>query len=152
MRAKKMDFDAQPPLASQADQPGVTKLKQHRLTTSRPFNYVMRSMRETWTGFVFNLRVPNRFSRMARLSSLVVFALGIAASLSPGAAAAREYPWCVSREGYLDCAYTTHAQCHWAASGVGGCELNPRLLFPNKPGHPEAMSNNQSGDQLSRMY
>jgi Protein of unknown function (DUF3551) len=127
-------------------------LKQHRLTVSRLFNCVMRSMRETWARIAFNLQAPNRFGRMARVSSLAAFSLGVAGSLSPRAAPAQEYPWCVSREGYLDCAYTTHQQCQWTASGIGGCELNPRLLFPNKPGHPEAKSNNQPRDQLSRMY
>jgi hypothetical protein len=36
--------------------------------------------------------------------------------------------------------------------GIGGCALNPRLLFPNTPGHPEAKSRNQPRDLLSRMY
>src|SRR4029077_13862359 len=36
------------------------------------------------------------------------------------------------------CQNTTHEQCQWTASGIGGCALNPRLLFPNTPGHPEA--------------
>ena len=27
----------------------------------------------------------------------------------------------------------TQEQCQWTASGIGGCALNPRLLFPNKP-------------------
>jgi Protein of unknown function (DUF3551) len=46
---------------------------------------------------------------------------------------AREYPWCLSRESYLYCFYKTQEQCQWTASGIGGCALNPRLLFPNKP-------------------
>jgi hypothetical protein len=29
--------------------------------------------------------------------------------------------------------YKTQEQCQWTASGIGGCALNPRLLFPNKP-------------------
>jgi len=91
-------------------------------------------------------------ARMARLSSLAAFALGMAGSLSPEAAHAQEYPWCVSRESYLDCAYTTHEQCQWTASGIGGRALNPRLLFPNAPGHPEAKSRNQPRDLLSRMH
>ena len=127
-------------------------MKQHRLPASRLFNYVMPSMRETWGKLVFNLQAQNRFGRKARLSSLAALSLGIAGSLSPGAASAREFPWCMSREGSLDCAYTTHQQCQSTASGIGGCELNPRLLFPNNPGRPEAKSNNQSGEQLSRMY
>jgi hypothetical protein len=127
-------------------------LKHHRLPANRLFNYVVLSMRETWVKLVFNLQAPNRFGRKARLSSLAAFSLGIAGSLSPGAASAHEYPWCMSREGSLDCAYTTHQQCQSTASGIGGCEMNPRLLFPNNPGHPEASSNNQPGDQLSRTY
>jgi len=71
----------------------------------------------------------------ARRSLLAAVALGMAtsASLSPGTADAQEYPWCVSRESYLYCFYKTQEQCQWTASGIGGCALNPRLLFPNKP-------------------
>lgn len=122
--------------------PGVTTLKQHHLTACRLFNYAMPSMRDTWARILFNLQAPNRFGRRARLSSLAVLSLGIAGSLSPGAASAHEYRWCVSREGSLDCAYATRQQCQSTASGIGGCELNPRLLFPNNPSHPEARSNN----------
>ena len=71
--------------------------------------------------------------RMARLLPVAAAALGLAASLSPKAVHAQEYPWCVSREGYLYCFYKTQEQCQWTASGIGGCALNPRLLFPNKP-------------------
>jgi hypothetical protein len=71
--------------------------------------------------------------RMARLLPLAAVAFGLAASLSPKPIHAQEYPWCVSREGYLYCFYTTQEQCQWTASGIGGCALNPRLLFPNKP-------------------
>jgi hypothetical protein len=56
----------------------------------------------------------------------------MAAFLSPVTVHAQEYPWCVSREGYLYCFYRTQEQCQWTA-GSGGCALNPRLLFPNKP-------------------
>jgi hypothetical protein len=70
-------------------------------------------------------------NRTERLSSLAAAALA-AASLSAGTAHAQEYPWCVSREGYLYCFYKTQEQCQWTA-GIGGCALNPRLLFPNKP-------------------
>jgi hypothetical protein len=90
--------------------------------------------------------------RMAGFSSLAAVALGMAASLSPETVHAQEYPWCVSRESYLDCAYTTQEQCQWTASGIGGCALNPRLLFPNTPGHPEAKSKNRPRDLLGRMY
>jgi hypothetical protein len=71
--------------------------------------------------------------RMARLLSLAAVAFGLAASLSPKPVHAQEYPWCVSRESYLYCFYETQEQCRWTASGIGGCALNPRLLFPNKP-------------------
>jgi Protein of unknown function (DUF3551) len=71
--------------------------------------------------------------RMAGLSPLAAAALGTAASLSPETARAQEYPWCLSRESYLYCFYKTQEQCQWTASGIGGCALNPRLLFPDKP-------------------
>ena len=71
--------------------------------------------------------------QMARLSTLAAVALGLAVSLSPAPVHAQEYPWCVSREGYLYCFYKTQEQCQWTASGIGGCALNPRLLFPEKP-------------------
>jgi hypothetical protein len=88
----------------------------------------------------------------AGFSPLAAVALGIAGSLSPEAAHAQEHPWCVSRESYLDCACTTHEQGQWTASGIGGCALNPRLLFPNTPGDPEAKPENRPRDLLSRMY
>jgi hypothetical protein len=71
--------------------------------------------------------------RLTRLSPLAAVALGMAASLSPATVHAQEYPWCLSREGYLYCFYKTQEQCQWTASGIGGCALNPRLPFPNKP-------------------
>jgi Protein of unknown function (DUF3551) len=71
--------------------------------------------------------------RMARLSPLAAVAFGLAVSWSPTPVQAQEYPWCVSRESYLYCFYKTQEQCQWTASGIGGCALNPRLLFPNKP-------------------
>ena len=71
--------------------------------------------------------------RMAGLSPLGAVALGMAASLSPGTAHAQEYPSCVSRESHLYCFYKTQEQCQWTVSDIGGCALNPRLLFPNKP-------------------
>jgi hypothetical protein len=64
------------------------------------------------------------------------------ASLSPETADAQEYPWCVSRESYLYCFYRTQEQCQWTASGIGGCALNPRLLFPNKPRDSNARATN----------
>jgi hypothetical protein len=63
--------------------------------------------------------------------------LALSLLLSPATSATaqdhREYPWCLSRESYLYCFYATQQQCQWAASAIGGCALNPRLLFPNKP-------------------
>jgi len=88
--------------------------------------------------------------RMAGFSSLAAVALGMAA-LSPETVHAQEYPWCVSRESYLYCFYKTQEQCQWTPSGIG-CGLNPRLLFPNKPGHPEAKSKNRPKDLSSRTY
>jgi hypothetical protein len=66
-----------------------------------------------------------------RILALGAVALAVAAASSP--VHAQEYPWCVSREGYLYCFYKTEQQCKWTASGIGGCEMNPRLLFPEKP-------------------
>jgi hypothetical protein len=57
----------------------------------------------------------------------------VVASFSTAAVHAQEYPWCLSREGYLYCFYKTQEQCQWTAAGIGGCALNPRLLFPIKP-------------------
>jgi hypothetical protein len=68
---------------------------------------------------------------MAGFLPLGAVALAVAASLTP--VHAQEYPWCLSREGYLYCFYKTQQQCQWTASGIGGCALNPRLLFPDKP-------------------
>jgi hypothetical protein len=77
--------------------------------------------------------------RMARLSLFVAVALGIVASVSPESVQVQEYPWCLSREGYLYCFYKTQEQCQWTASGIGGCALNPRLLFPIKPRDSDAI-------------
>jgi hypothetical protein len=71
--------------------------------------------------------------RLTRLPTLAAVAWGMAASLSPATVHAQEYPWCLSRESYLYCFYKTQEQCQWTASGIGGCALNPRLLFRNKP-------------------
>jgi hypothetical protein len=76
----------------------------------------------------FRIGIP-----IAGLSPIAAVALGMAASLFPETVQAQEYPWCLSREGYLYCFYKTQQQCQWTASGIGGCALNPRLLFPNKP-------------------
>jgi hypothetical protein len=40
-----------------------------------------------------------------------------------------DYPWCLEREGYLSCSYSTRQQCEAAARAVGDCALNPRVLF-----------------------
>jgi hypothetical protein len=34
---------------------------------------------------------------------------------------------------------------------IGGCALNPRLLFPNKPRDSNAKATSRSKDPLSRM-
>ena len=84
---------------------------------------------------------------MERLSSLAAVAVvtAVFACLSPDTADAQEYPWCVSRESYLYCFYKTQEQCQWTASGgVGGCALNPRLLFANKPRDSGATSASRS--------
>lgn len=83
---------------------------------------------------------------MVRLSSLAAVAVVTAlfACLSPDTADAQEYPWCVSREGYLYCFYKTQEQCQWTASGIGYCALNPRLLFANKPRDSGATSASRS--------
>jgi hypothetical protein len=75
-----------------------------------------------------------------RILALGAVALAVAASSTP--VHAQEYPWCLSREGYLYCFYKTQQQCRWTASGMGGCEFNPRLLFPEKPrdSHPNLLS------------
>jgi hypothetical protein len=75
---------------------------------------------------------------MTRLSLFAAVAFGIVASASPEPVHAQEYPWCLSREGYLYCFYKTQEQCQWTASGIGGCALNPRLLFPIKPRDSDA--------------
>jgi Protein of unknown function (DUF3551) len=89
--------------------------------------------------------------RMARLSSLAGRRIGYGCFFAPENVHAQEYPWCVSRERYLYRFYKTQEQCQWTASGIGGCALTPRLLFPNKPSDPNARATSQSKDPLSRM-
>ena len=94
-------------------------------------------MRRDW----IRSRTVNSFRRSAgafRIARLVRYAAAglaivIAASSSPRTAHAQEYPWHLAREGYLYCFYKTQEQCQWTASGISGCALNPRLLFPIKP-------------------
>jgi hypothetical protein len=86
------------------------------------------------------------------LSPLAAAALGMVASLSAATAHTQEYPWCVSRESYLYCFYETQQQCQWTASGIGGCALNPRLLFPNKPRDSSARAVSRSKDPSGRIY
>ena len=74
--------------------------------------------------------VPGRNSNR-RILALGAVALAVAAASTP--VHAQEYPWCLSREGSLYCFYKTEQQCKWTASGMSGCEKNPRLLFPEKP-------------------
>ena len=40
-----------------------------------------------------------------------------------------DYPWCLEREGYLSCFYSTRQQFEATARAVGGCALNPLVLF-----------------------
>ena len=64
-------------------------------------------------------------------SLVPALAFGIAAlcDVMPGAAQARDYPWCVtSSDGLFDCSYVTYEQCQATASGIGGCVQNPRAL------------------------
>jgi hypothetical protein len=100
------------------------------------------SLRQSAGGF--------RVARLVRhaAAGLVV---AVAAAFSPQTAQAQEYPWCLSREGYLYCFYTTQQQCQWTASGIGGCALNPRLLFPVKPRDSYPSATSRSKDPLSRM-
>jgi hypothetical protein len=72
-------------------------------------------------------RTLQQFLTVIRIAGLMT------AFLSPVTVHAQEYPWCVSREGNLYCFYKTQEQCQWTASGIGGCALNPRLLFPITP-------------------
>jgi hypothetical protein len=74
--------------------------------------------------------VPHR-NWTDRILAVGAVALAVAVTSSP--VHAQEYPWCVSREGSLYCFYKTEQQCKWTASGMSGCEKNPRLLFPEKP-------------------
>jgi hypothetical protein len=74
----------------------------------------------------------------------------ISTCLPPETAHAQEYPSCVSRESYLYRFYKTQEQRQWTASGIGGCALNPRLLFPNKPRDSNARATSRSKDPLSR--
>src|ERR1700738_1822019 len=82
--------------------------------------------------------------RMARLLPVAAVALSVAASLSPETAHDQEYPWCVSRESYLYCFYKTREQSRGPAAAIGGCPLNPRLLFPNKPRDSYARTTSRS--------
>jgi hypothetical protein len=104
--------------------PGTTALEREDMRRDRFCSRTATSLRQSAGGF--------------RMASLVRYAAAgsltaIAASVSPQTAHAQEYPWCLSREGYLYCFYKTQEQCQWTASGIGGCALNPRLLFPIKP-------------------
>jgi hypothetical protein len=62
-------------------------------------------------------------------SAALVLAATTIASLGLQPAYAVDYPWCmVSNGGLRDCSYTTYQQCLLAASGLGGCEQNPRAM------------------------
>jgi hypothetical protein len=89
-------------------------------------NFIESKRVKSFLPFLMGIRIPG-------LSPLAAVVLVMPASLSLGTVHAQEYPWCLSREGYLYCFYKTQEQCQWTASGIGGCALNPRLLFPSKP-------------------
>ena len=62
------------------------------------------------------------------------------AILAPSPVAATDwtdYPWCLEREGYLSCSYSTRQQCEAAARAIGGCALNPRVLFGRARQQPQ---------------
>jgi hypothetical protein len=61
--------------------------------------------------------------RLTRLSPLAAVVLGMAASLSPATVHAQEYPWCLSREGYLYCFYETQEQM--SVDSIGHRRLRP---------------------------
>lgn len=88
---------------------------------------------------------------MTRLSPLALVALGVAASLSPQTVHAQEYPWCLSQESYLYCFYKTQEQCQSTAAGIGGCALNPRLLFPNTSRDSNASAMSRSKEPVRRI-
>ena len=70
---------------------------------------------------------------MISMMPIALVALGIAL-LAPSHSEAHpeQYPLCLSREGFLYCFYATRQQCEGTASGIGGCALNARLLFPDR--------------------
>jgi Protein of unknown function (DUF3551) len=62
----------------------------------------------------------------------VVTLAGALAIVAPSPAAATDwsdYPWCLEREGYFSFFYSTREQCEATARAVGGCALNPSVLF-----------------------
>ena len=81
--------------------------------------------------------------RNAKLAILAVLAGGTAAIAgSTPAAAAYDYPWCVSggELGYAgDCSYQTLAQCQASAYGRWNlyCIVNPRVAFARHRGLQE---------------
>ena len=79
-------------------------------------NFIQSKTAKAFLQFVIGIR-------MAGLSLLAVVALGMA-FLFPQTVQAQEYPWCLSREGYLYCFYKTEQQCQWTSSGIGGCALS----------------------------
>jgi hypothetical protein len=79
-------------------------------------------------------------ARSMTFAALAVATLAAAlAILSPARVAATnwtDYPWCLEREGYLSCFYSTRQQCEATARAVGGCALNPRVLFGRERPQP----------------
>ena len=62
-----------------------------------------------------------------RVMTLICFGLGICLSAAfPGAAVARDYPWCVASTSFSgqDCSFVTKAQCDISAFGFSYCIRN----------------------------
>ena len=81
---------------------------------------------------------------------LVLLIAGLASSVIPSAAPAREYPWCAVYGGTLsgssNCGFTTRQQCIATVSGIGGfCEPNRFYKGPVR-------SNRSSRDQDAPFY
>ena len=76
--------------------------------------------------------------RNVKLAMLALLAAGAAAmaDVSP-AAAAFDYPWCITEGGWGypgECSYQTYAQCLASASGRRvWCQVNPRFAFGRAP-------------------
>src|SRR5260370_8815679 len=101
-------------------------LERNAMRRDRIHSWTVNSFRRTACGF--------RIARLVRYAAAGLVIV-IAASSSPQAAHAQEYPWCLAREGYLYCFYKTQEQCQWTASGIGGSRPDTPLPFPFNPLH-----------------